>query len=144
MNIFSKRSQVLRRGQKGAITMISAVLILIMLTEMVIYAVQTGVFEQRKSGNELRQKMAFHTADSAIQEAKQFMLINSVLVSSSTADLLPDGTDGWLADTGEKRWLSCVGITDKTHPCFADCALQHGRRSDQLLGRSAEPNQEQS
>ena len=120
MNIFSKRNQVLRHGQKGAITMISAVLILILLTEMVVYAVQTGVFEQRKSSNELRQKESFHMADSAIQEAKQFMLVNSVLVSSSKVDLLPNGTDGWLANTGEKRWLPCAGITDKTHPCFAE------------------------
>jgi Tfp pilus assembly protein PilX len=120
MNIFLKGNQALRHGQKGAITMISAVLILILLTEMMIYAVHTGVFEQRKSGNELRQKIAFNMADSAIQEAKQFMLINSVLISSSKADLLPDGTDGWLANTGEKRWVSCAGITDQTHPCFAE------------------------
>lgn len=110
----------MRRRQEGAITMISAVLILILLTEMVIYAVQTGVFEQRKSSNEMRQKAAFHMADSGVQEAKQFMLLNSTLVSSSTADLLPDGTDGWLADTEERRWVPCAGITDETHPCFAE------------------------
>ena len=58
----------LPRKQKGAYTMFSAVLILILLTEMIIYAVQTGVFEQRKSANEMRQKEAFHIADSEFQE----------------------------------------------------------------------------
>ena len=109
-----------RQRQKGAITMFSAVLILILLTEMVIYAVSTGVFEQRKSSNELRQKLAFHAADSAIQEAKQFFLVNSALVASSIVDLLPNGTDGWLAPTAELRWLPCSTVTDQTHPCFAE------------------------
>ncbi len=117
--VFSK--QIAQRGRQfGGITMFSAVLILILLTEMVIYAVQTGVFEQRKSSNEQRQKIAFHKADAAIQQAKQFMLANSALVSASKADWLPDGTDGWLAPTAEKRWLPCSGITDPTHPCMAE------------------------
>ncbi len=101
------------RKQVGAITMISAVLILILLTEMVIYAVQTGVFEQRKSSNEVRQKQAFHMADAAIQEAKQYMLNNSTSASSRDAG-------GWLAPTVSTRWLPCAGITDQTHPCFAE------------------------
>lgn len=112
---------VFRRGQKGAITMFSAILILILLTEMIIYAVQVGVFEQRKSSNEMRQKLAFHAADSALQQAKQFMLANSILTSSSTIDLLPNGTDGWLAP-GAERWQPCSGVsgTKGTHPCFGE------------------------
>ncbi|MDT8319693.1 MAG: hypothetical protein RQ826_04130 [Xanthomonadales bacterium] len=107
------------KRQRGAITMFSAVLILILLTAMVLYAMQVGVFEQRKSANETWQKEAFHIADAGIQQAKQFMLTNSVLVSSATADLLPDGTDGWLA---EGRWLPCSAVAGTTgeHPCFAE------------------------
>lgn len=120
MNRSLQGKRALRNRQEGAITMISAVMILVLLTEMIIFAVQTGVFEQRKSSNEFRHKQAFHVADSAIQQAKQFMLTNSILVSSSVADLLPDGTDGWLAGTAENRWLPCADITDPTHPCFAE------------------------
>jgi len=100
--------------------MFTAVLILILLTEMIIYAVQTGVFEQRKSSNEMRQKQAFHLADSALQEARQFMSLNSVLVASPQVDLLPDGTDGWLSGGSAQRWLPCSSITDTTHPCFSE------------------------
>jgi len=120
MKMLFGRNRAFRRRQKGAVTMFSAVLILILLTEMIIFAVQNGAFEQRKSGNEMRQKLAFHMADSAIQEAKQFMLVNSVLVSSSKVDLLPNGTDGWLAATGDLRWQPCSTVTDKAHPCFAE------------------------
>jgi len=107
--------------QKGAVTMFSAVLILILLTEMLIYAVQVGVFEQRKSGNEMRQKQAFHAAETGIQQAHAYLL-------SNVLDLTSSGTDGWLSDTfapsgGSGRWVSCAGAyssDDKTHPCYGE------------------------
>jgi hypothetical protein len=113
------RKPLNRNRQKGALTMISAVLILILLTELIFYAVQVGVFEQRKSSNELDQKQAFHTADSAIQVAKQFFAANATLVSSNLIDQRSDGTDGWLS-ADDLRWQECDGITDETHPCFGE------------------------
>lgn len=108
-----------KRGtQKGGITIFSAVLILILLTEMVLYAVQTGVFEQRKSGNELRQKIAFHVADAGIQAAKKFMLVNvnTKLVAASS------GAGAWLEQGGaDQRWFPCPVLTGKgEHPCYAE------------------------
>ena len=108
--------------QKGAVTMFSAVLILILLTEMLIYAVQVGVFEQRKSGNEMRQKQAFHAAETGIQHAHAYMLANSL-------DLTFSGTDGWLDDDyvsagGSGRWVYCADVDyaayGKTHPCYGE------------------------
>jgi hypothetical protein len=95
-----------RNRQKGAITMFSAVLILILLTEMILYAVQVGVFEQRKSSNEMQQKMSFHVADSGIQQAKQFI--------SANADSV---VDEWIT---EGRWQLCNPGTDVTNPCFGE------------------------
>jgi len=108
--------------QKGAITMFSAVLILVLLTAMVAYAVQIGVIEQRKSGNELRNKLAFHKADAAIQQAKLFFRANSALVASSDPTLLPDGTPGWLSAGAGLRWHPCstVSGTAGSHPCFGE------------------------
>ena len=101
-NRFEK--SVLRGRQRGAITMFTAVLILILLTEMIIYAVQVGVFDQRKSSNEMMQKLAFHTADSGIQQAKQLMSVNALrTVSASLAD-------GWMAP-GAERCQPCSGVT---------------------------------
>lgn len=121
-----------RKKQKGAITMISAVLILILLTEMIIYAVQAGVFEQRKSANEMRQKIAFHTADSATQLAKEFLLANAIFVAADETELVPivDGKGnitgyrpGWLS-AGASRWTQCAGAyetdTSHAHPCWAE------------------------
>jgi hypothetical protein len=102
--------------QKGAVTMFSAVLILILLTEMLIYAVQVGVFEQRKSGNEMRQKQAFHAAEAGIQQAHAYLLANAT-------ELTFTGVDGWLSDTASGHWVECDGAYstgDKTHPCWGE------------------------
>ena len=101
-NIIYRNPRNLGR-QKGAITMFSAVLILILLTAMTIYAVQVGVFEQRKSSNEMLQKLAFHTADSGIQVAKQLLSANSTLVSSPLIDQRADGTDGACGNASDSR-----------------------------------------
>jgi len=101
-----------RSRQKGALTMISAVLILILLTELIIYAVQVGIFEQRKSSNEMRQKEAFHVAESAIQFSKEYLLANSTGIASAE----------WLA----ARWKPCsnadLSAPQGTHPCYGEPA----------------------
>lgn len=126
---YKNRNQQLNHGlpgkQRGAVTMFSALLILILLTEMVLYATHVGIFEQRKSGNELRQKQAFHAAEVGIQRAQEFMLSN-VLDMTSQSD-----TTGWLSEThvsggGTGRWVTCLGFDDSNdphqnwHPCYGE------------------------
>jgi hypothetical protein len=102
--------------------MFSAVLILILLTEMIIYAAQVGVFEQRKSANELRQKQAFHAAEVGVQHAQELLLANVLDLASSW-----DKAGSWLSDTsivdgGSGRWVACadVELNDLSHPCFGE------------------------
>ena len=112
--------------QSGMVTTFTGVLILILLTLMMFFAIRVGVFEQRVSANDMRQKLAFHAAESGLGHAKEFIRNNSVLIASSIEDLLPDGTDGWLAETAEKRWQKCseAGLDlvngQGTHPCFGE------------------------
>lgn len=112
--------------QKGALTMFSAVLILILLTEMILYAVQVGVFEQRKSANEMRQKEAFHLADAAVQFGKEFMVANANLISVGVDDVREDGSDGWLPPSSNPRWRPCadadLSALKGQHPCFGEPA----------------------
>ena len=115
------------RYQAGVVTTFTGILILVLLTLMMFFAIRVGVFEQRVSSNEMRQKLAFHTAESGIHHAKEYLRQHSVLVASSVEDLLPNGTDGWLAETSEKRWLKCseAGGLDLvngsgSHPCYGE------------------------
>jgi len=124
-----KFSLTLPGRQRGAVTMFSAVLILILLTEMLIYAVQVGVFEQRKSGNEVRQKQAFHAAETGIQNAKEYFLANALDLPSSRAERLADPPKitarpgGWLSDDNS-HWVSCGDVDlsagTGTHPCYGE------------------------
>jgi Tfp pilus assembly protein PilX len=60
------------RYQAGVMTTFTGVLILVLLTLMMFFAIRVGVFEQRVSSNEMRQKLAFHAAESGIHHAKEF------------------------------------------------------------------------
>ncbi len=111
-------------AQRGMITTFSAVLILVMLILMMFFAVRVGVVDQQVSANDLRQKMAFHTAESGIQHAKEFFLANSTIAASPEINkIVGNGTDGWLSADG-LRWLPCSGVDltagSGTHPCFGE------------------------
>ena len=116
--------------QQGVVTTFTGVLILVMLTLMMFFALRVGVFDQRNSSNDMRQKLAFHVAESGIHHAKEFFRANSVIAASLEEDLLPNGTDGWLSSvSGATRWVKCsdAGITGLTtdgtkgsHPCFGE------------------------
>ena len=103
--------------------MFSAVMILLLLTELIIYAVSGGVIEQYKSANDMRQKLALHAAESGLNHGKEFFIGNQALVVSSVTDLLPDGSDGWLS-AGAEHWLKCSDVDLSTgygsHPCYAE------------------------
>jgi len=112
------------RYQSGVITIFTGVMMLVLLTLMMFFAMRVGVFEQRVSSNEMRQKLAFHAAESGIHHAKEFLRKNSPLVASDREDVLPNG---WLvADAAKKRWLKCseAGLDlangSGTHPCFGE------------------------
>jgi Tfp pilus assembly protein PilX len=120
--IFPNKYVNLKR-QAGVLTTFTAVLILLMLTLMMVFAVRVGVFEQRGSADNLRQKNAFHVAEAGIQQAKHYLYRNSIMVASYQPDLLADGTNGWLAP-GLEQWQKCseVSLSDGsgTHPCYGE------------------------
>lgn len=101
-------------AQRGAMTLFSAVLILILLTEVILYSTQVGIFEQRKSANDTRQKQAFHAAEAGLQHAREFFLANGTLLAN------PE-TTGWLG-AATPRWQLCGAddFTDPNHPCSGE------------------------
>jgi hypothetical protein len=97
--------------------MFSAILILILLTELILYSAQVGIFEQRKSSNDLLQKQAFHAAEAGLQHAKEFFLANASFISYP-------GDTGWL-DTEESAnvlWAPCTMdlANNPNHPCSGE------------------------
>jgi len=111
--------------QRGIITTFTGVLILLLLTLMMFFALRVGVFDQRNSSNEMRQKLAFHAAESAIANAKEFLRANSLVAASLEPSI--QGTSGWLSSAaGALRWQKCseaglnLATGSGTHPCFGE------------------------
>jgi len=117
------RNRIAGRGERGGMTIFTAVLVLILMTVMLVYATRVSLFESRVSGNELRQKEAFNVAEAAVDQGIMYLLSNSDLVLSTRADVFPDGSgftrDGWFA-TGNSRWMLCPTTPAATHPCGGD------------------------
>ena len=111
--------------QSGVVTTFTGVIILVMLTLTMFFALRVGVFDQRDSANDMRGKQAFHTAESGISSAKEYFRKYTLLVASPILNLLPDGSDGWLSLSAE-RWLKCSGAGldlaagSRSHPCFGE------------------------
>jgi len=109
--------------ERGGLTIISAVLVLILMTSMVIYATRVGILETRVSANEVRQKAAFHAAEAAVSQGLMYLLSNADVILSSRTDAFADGgvgtfeKDGWLAGGSSRKWQVCPGSPSLTHPC---------------------------
>jgi len=115
----------MRRKQSGMLTTFTGVMILVLLALMMVFATQLGVFDQRISASDMHYKRAFHSAESGIQQAKEYFLANSIILASNETDLLANGADGWLS-AGAERWQKCsdAGLDQitgkKSHPCFGE------------------------
>ena len=114
------------RGEQGGLTIFTAVLVLILMTVMLVYATRVSLFETRISANEVRQKQAFNVAEAAIGQAEKYMLANSAKILSSRADAFPDSNgdltgDGWFS-VADPRWGECTSteIALPGHPCGGD------------------------
>lgn len=99
-----KKSDVKRnrtsRFEEGAATLIVAVMLLIGVTLVGLFAARIGVLDQRISGNEYRHKEAFANAEAALEQAASYLRANPVLHEGNTAD-------GWNSCAGNETIFPC-------------------------------------
>lgn len=133
------RQPSLPRQQQGAVTIYTGLMILLLLTLMLLYATRVGVYEQRVSGNEARQKVAFHVAESVVDQGVEFILQNALRVFSSDADAAPDGAGGmrpgFFANDGTNAgWALCTDahVASDNHPCGGDLS------ADEVFGAAGQ------
>lgn len=116
-------------GERGGLTIFTAVLVLIMMTLMLVYATRVSLYETRVSSNDVRQKEAFHVAEAAVDQGIMYLLANAAVVLSNREDVFPDDTtftrDGWFSASG-LRWQPCPATPAVTHPCGGDVSATTG------------------
>ena len=118
----SRRIPIVRKHQRGAATLFIALTLLAILTVVSIFAANVGYFETRTSGNDYRHKLAFQAAEAGLNQAIEFLKVNS-------AELVSAGTGGWLIP-GAERWVPCDTAAPSGmayDPCKAEADV--GRRS---------------
>lgn len=110
--------------QRGGLTMFTAIFVLFLMTLLLVYATRVGVFEQRTSANDMRQKLAFHAAEAGLDYGFEFLSSNVLMILSRSDEAAPDGANndpptyrpGWFSD-GNIRWLLCPDAPGMEHPC---------------------------
>jgi len=114
------------RGERGALTIFTAVLVLILMTLLLVYATRVSLFETRVSANEVRQKQAFNVAEAVVDQGVMYLLSNTSRILSNRENAFSDGLggstgDGWFAAVNV-RWGTCTSteIASPTHPCGGD------------------------
>lgn len=113
--------------QSGNLTIFTALFALVLMTLMQVYSTRVGLFEQRVSANETSQKIAFHMAESAIDQGIEYMLANSGRIFSDSTTEIQFGENsfrpGWFANDGTNPgWAPCTDalIVKTNHPCGSD------------------------
>jgi hypothetical protein len=110
--------------QRGAVTLLVALVVLVVLTVIILASTNVALFEQKTATNENRQRLADQAAKYALQLGGEFFKANIVQIGSGELG-------GWLAPS-TRRWLRCsnvAGYADNTmakladgsaHPCMAE------------------------
>jgi len=118
--IFSERQFRGPGRQGGGLTIFSAVILLSLLVLMLIYSTRVQQSEQRISANEYRQKLAFEAAESASDQAVEYLLANNLRILSASPNAVPDGSGGtrpgWF-DATAGVWAACPDNPGADHPC---------------------------
>lgn len=103
------------RHQRGASTLLIAMLLLAILTVASIFATAYGVHEQRTSANEYRYKLVFQAAEAGLNQSIEYLKIN-------TKPMLSTADGGWLF-AGNPRWQPCISSPPggmALDPCLAE------------------------
>ena len=115
--------------QRGAATLIVAIILLLALTLATFSAARIGVTEQRSVANDIRAKEAFWVGQAGVEQGIAFLNANKALISSGSVltpatAVSPPIEQGW-EDPAQQRWVSC-GSVGTTPPC-GDGTTAHNR-----------------
>jgi Tfp pilus assembly protein PilX len=96
-----------RNNQRGTVLILSVILLLL-ASVLTLFAVNTGLFEQRTSGNDVRLRLVRQVADSGIAQAMEYIKANPHFI---------DPNSKWQLCTAADTTFPCGAVTDseKTH-----------------------------
>ena len=121
---------VMRTSQRGAVTLIIALLILVALAIVGIAGTRLVLTQHRISGNSARADAAFAAAEAGVQNAIAYLKANRTVVASAAAN-------GWSNAGSTPKWTACAnGATalpcgDGTNNLYPTTWLKYGQLTNQ-------------
>ncbi len=91
--------------QRGAATLVVAIILLLAITMMTFFGVRVGVTEQRIAANDVRAKQAMAVAEALVENGIGYLENNKAFIPDAV------NTGGWLLATTSPRWLPCTNTT---------------------------------
>lgn len=112
MNLARTTQRVSLRLQRGAVSLITALAILVALSLVTMVGARIAMVGTRVSANNVRSGAALAAADAGMQAALSYVVANKNLVTSTTAG-------GWMSSGGSvMKWANCT--TSNTAPPCGD------------------------
>ncbi|HZH42876.1 MAG TPA: PilX N-terminal domain-containing pilus assembly protein [Lysobacter sp.] len=111
----NRKHPSLRSRQRGVSTLLIAMVLLAILTIVTLFAARFAISEQRTAGNEYRYKIAFQVAEAGLNQALEFVKVN-------TAAMLSSAAGGWF-DPNAPLWMPCSAPKPADmaiDPCLAE------------------------
>ncbi len=91
--------------QRGAATLVVAIILLLAMTMMTFFGVRVGVTEQRIAANDMRAKQALAVAEALVENGIAYLDHNKAVISKPFTGTAPDNDPhSWL----NGRWQSCA------------------------------------
>jgi type II secretory pathway pseudopilin PulG len=119
-----------RLAQRGAATLMVAMVILAILVVIAMYSAQVAYFERRTSNNEYRARLVEQAAEYAINLSGEYLVARRGQLISDLPGT--SATGGWLAATTAtgRKWVPCSSVAGfpnlpnlsdgSPHPCMAE------------------------
>lgn len=104
----------LPRAQRGLVTVVMAMLLLLVVSIIVLFSASVSLFEVRTGGNQFRQSRAFDASQQAVNLGLEFVRQNRARVSSMS-------DNGWL-EPNDEWWERCPaqGTVADDFPCDSE------------------------
>lgn len=96
----NRKIKFVKKSNQSGMALITVVILLLLASLIVLFAVNFGTLTQRISGNDVRSRLVQQTADSALSQASETILANSSILNNPSL------------------WVAC-GATETAFPCGA-------------------------
>ncbi len=106
-----------KEAQRGAATLLVAVVLLAAITLITLFTARSSLFEQRISGNESRARQAMETAEAGLQQTFAYLNAKGPFCDAATGgDVVLNSTDDWCGEATCPAYRVVLHLLNRCEP----------------------------